>query len=142
MGGPEKLLIIVDDQQSLVNLINLSFKKWTNNNNIKTVLNTRAIEVLDYLKINEHYITVLISDQRMPEANGIDLIKTVSEKYPEIVSILMSGFSESAELGKIMEKDVFAFIQKPWVLDELRKTVESAFKLAEKRYYEFQQREI
>jgi YesN/AraC family two-component response regulator len=58
---------------------------------------------------------VLLSDFRMPEINGIDLIKKIKESNPFVRTILMTAFEINDELFKdyIKNEIINAFLQKP-----------------------------
>ena len=62
---------------------------------------------------------VLVTDIRMPEMDGTELLKIVREKYPHIVKMVLSGYTNTTDLTKaIHQEDVFKFIPKPWNLQE------------------------
>jgi len=77
--------------------------------------------------IKKHPIQVVVSDQRMPEMRGIDLLREVKKISPNTVRILLTGY---ADLGAVMDAvnsgEVFRFIEKPWSNTRLKTTVESA----------------
>jgi response regulator RpfG family c-di-GMP phosphodiesterase len=65
-------------------------------------------------------IDVVISDMLMPEINGLELLKIVSEKWPKTVKIVLSGYTQLPQiLVTINQVDIFKFLTKPWVLEEL-----------------------
>ena len=74
-----------------------------------------ALELFDTQKID-----VIVSDIRMPEMNGLDLLKIVSEKSPSTVKIVLSGYTQLPQvLATINQVDIFKFITKPWSLEDL-----------------------
>ena len=61
----------------------------------------------------------------MPEMDGIELLEIVTEQYPHIVKMVLSGSTNSIELTKaIHHGSVFKFIPKPWNLQEGEKLIE------------------
>ncbi len=75
----------------------------------------RAVEILEQKKIN-----VIITDMRMPEMNGLDLLKHVEANYPSIIKLVLSGYTQLPQvLATINQVDIFNFITKPWSIDEL-----------------------
>ena len=75
----------------------------------------RAIELLDSKEIH-----VLITDMRMPEMNGLELLKHVQSNYPDIIKLVLSGYTQLPQvLATINQVDIFNFITKPWGVDEL-----------------------
>lgn len=73
-----------------------------------------ALEILCQQKVH-----VLVTDIRMPEMDGTELLKIVSKEYPHIVKMVLSGYSNTTEITKaIHQEGVFEFIPKPWNLQE------------------------
>ena len=69
--------------------------------------------------LSQQEVHVLVTDIRMPEMDGTELLKIVREKYPHIVKMVLSGYTNTTDLTKaIHQEDVFKFIPKPWNLQE------------------------
>ncbi len=68
------------------------------------------------LKImEEREIAVLVTDMRMPEMDGLQLLKIVKEEYPATVRMVLSGYTQLSQvLATVNQADVFNFITKPW----------------------------
>ena len=74
-------------------------------------------EALDIMA--KHEVHVLVTDMRMPGMNGLDLLKIVAEKYPNIVKIVLSGYTQLPQvLATINQVDIYKFIPKPWNMEE------------------------
>jgi len=64
-------------------------------------------------------VHVLVTDIRMPEMDGTELLRIVSKEYPHIVKMVLSGYSSTTDLTMaIHQEGVFKFIPKPWNLQE------------------------
>lgn len=75
----------------------------------------RAVEILEQKKVH-----VIITDMRMPEMNGLDLLKHVEANYPSVIKLVLSGYTQLPQvLATINQVDIFNFITKPWSIDEL-----------------------
>lgn len=73
-----------------------------------------ALKLLEKTKIS-----VIVSDMRMPEMDGLKLLKEVEGKYPRIIKIILSGYTQLPQiLVTINQVDIFKFITKPWKLEE------------------------
>lgn len=74
----------------------------------------------DALKVLEKYnISVLVTDMKMPGMSGLDLLKAVREPYPDLVKIVLSGYTQLPQvLVTVNQGDIFKFITKPWDLEE------------------------
>ena len=67
-----------------------------------------ALEQLEYLRPD-----VLITDVKMPVMDGIFLIKRVKEKYPDILSVIISGYQEFEYAQSALHYGVCDYILKP-----------------------------
>ncbi|MFZ5775247.1 MAG: response regulator [Thermodesulfobacteriota bacterium] len=75
----------------------------------------------------EQEIQLVISDYRMPGMNGVDFLKSVYERWPETVRIVLSGYADTAAIvAAINEGQIYKFIPKPWNDDELKVTIAKA----------------
>lgn len=69
--------------------------------------------------IEEELVQVLVTDLRMPEMDGLTLIKKVKEKHPEIVCIVLTAYSQVPTLlAAINQGHVYRYITKPWNSEE------------------------
>ncbi len=79
-------------------------------------------EALEILEQNE--VHIIVTDMRMPEMSGLDLLRMVKEKYPHIIRLVLSGYTQvTTLLTAINQGEIFKFITKPWRLEEDFKTV-------------------
>ena len=77
--------------------------------------------------IEKHPIKVILSDQRMPQITGVEFLKQVREKFPDVVRILITGHADiQAAEDAINYGGVYRFINKPWNSEELKATVKQA----------------
>ena len=84
---------------------------------------------MEFMKrFNPH---VVISDQRMPEMNGVEFLRQVKDIAPHTVRILLTGYSDLASIvGSINDGEVFRFVSKPWDNTEIQKTIGEAAAIA------------
>ena len=72
-------------------------------------------------------VNLIITDHRMPGMTGAELLKTVREKYPETIRIMLTGYADvNSIMGAVKEGAVYKFITKPWNDEDLRLTVSLA----------------
>ncbi len=62
---------------------------------------------------------VVLSDIRMPGADGLDLLRNLRGSHPQLPVVLMTGFSESSTTALAFELGVDGFLQKPVRVAEL-----------------------
>ena len=82
---------------------------------------------LEHVRLNKSRYVLVISDLRMPNLNGLGLIKAIKEANPSVRTILMTAFTFDDELFTeyAKKKIINAFLQKPIRLDDLRKEVDN-----------------
>ena len=74
-------------------------------------------------------VQVVVSDYRMPQMNGVELLRTIREKWPETVRAVLSGYADTeAVVSAINNGQIYRFIPKPWNDTELRMTIAEAVK--------------
>lgn len=115
-------LLYVDDEPGALK----SLKRIFRDEPFGLVTYESPIEALDDLeKIKP---AVVISDQCMPEMDGIEFLEKVKIKQPDSVRILLTGLTDlEVAVAAINQGNVYRYIQKPWDNDELKAAVESAF---------------
>jgi response regulator RpfG family c-di-GMP phosphodiesterase len=75
---------------------------------------------------------VVVTDQRMPKMTGVDLLAAVRERHPEMIRMMLTGFTEiKVAVEAINRGEIYRLITKPWNDDELRATIRQAFEQAD-----------
>lgn len=116
-------IVIVDDEPQIVKLASRILKQ----HNFEVFEFTSPVEALDFLKDN--HIDLLITDLRMPEMKGIDLINEFSKVQPDVPVIVISGYADLDSVIQAMRAGATSFIIKPFNSQELIENVESVLEL-------------
>lgn len=132
-------ILIVDDEQSYRQLLSLVFEEQ--GNTIRTAMNGRqALEQLDAEPAD-----VIISDVKMPDMDGIEMLRSVRETLPDLGVILMTAFASVETAREAFKLGADDFIQKPFDVEELKlivkKTLEKQALIDENRAFKRAQRE-
>ncbi len=78
----------------------------------------------------EDWVQVVISDQRMPGINGIEFLKRVRERWPEVIRMIISGYTDPGDIIEgINGAGIYQYITKPWHPDQLLLAVRNAARL-------------
>ena len=78
-------------------------------------------------QLERHEVNVILCDQRMPGLTGVVFLKEVRERWPDIVRIVISGYTDSEDIiAGINDAGIYQYILKPWVPDHLLATVRNA----------------
>jgi two-component system chemotaxis response regulator CheY len=82
-------------------------------------------EALDHLK--ENAVDLLITDYKMPEMDGLDLLRRVkaSPKLHDLPVLVITSFANQAKIDELLENGAFAVLQKPLSLSKLHETVKT-----------------
>ncbi len=117
----EKLnILFVDDEKQILIPLKAMFKKQ-----YKVFTAVSGSDALNIIRSN--LISIIVSDQRMPEMPGIELLKQVKEISPLTVRILLTGYADlNAVVESVNTGEIFRFIEKPWNNERLKKTIETA----------------
>jgi len=123
-GGKKARLLFVDDEERILNALRSIFR-----NQYSVFTAGSGPEAMEFLK--RFHPHVVISDQRMPEMTGVELLREVRDIAPHTVRILLTGYSDLASIvGSINDGEVFRFISKPWNNSEIQKTIGEAAAIA------------
>jgi len=77
--------------------------------------------------LERHPASVILCDQRMPGQTGVEFLREVRERWPEVVRIVISGYADSEDIiAGVNEAGIFQYVLKPWVPDHLLQTVRNA----------------
>jgi diguanylate cyclase len=77
--------------------------------------------------LEQRDVDIILSDQRMPRTNGVQLLEWVRTRAPKSIRLLMTGFAELEEAVEAINRgQVFRYIFKPWRAEELVDTLRSA----------------
>ncbi len=113
-------ILLIDDEQSIVNSLNRVLRDAEYG--IVTANNAEeAMPIVEREKVD-----MIICDYKLGGMNGIDFLHKVSEKYPRIINILLTGKADlDMAIDAINRTAIHKFIVKPWDNQELRKLVKS-----------------
>ena len=113
-------ILVIDDEPDVVesvrDLLRLDYR----------VLGaTRAREGIGILA--QEAIDVVMTDQRMPEMTGVELLHHVRETHPDAIRLLFTGYADiRAVIDAINRGSVYRYITKPWDPDELQSIIRDA----------------
>jgi len=121
-------ILLVDDEQSIINALKRLFRK--EGYQILTALNgLQGVKVLENCL---EPVSLIISDQRMPEMTGSEFLEKAKELFPNAIRFLLTGYSNMDEVIDAVNKGkIHRYITKPWNDDDMRLQVEQGLKQLE-----------
>lgn len=122
ISGPGRFtLLFVDDEENVLNALRRVFLE-ENYEILDAKSGEEALRILEVTTVH-----LLMSDHRMPGMAGSELLKAVKEKWPEVIRIMLTGYTDiQSIMGAVNEGAVYKFITKPWNDEDLRLTISLA----------------
>ncbi|HEV2859855.1 MAG TPA: sigma-54 dependent transcriptional regulator [Pyrinomonadaceae bacterium] len=132
-------LLIVDDEQGMRQLLTHVFGRA--GHAVRTAESgARALELL-----RQEPADLIVSDVKMPDMNGIELLRRVREFLPDVAVVMMTAFATVDTAREAFKLGADDFIQKPFDVDELKLIAEKALErlrlLQENRAFKRAQRD-
>lgn len=113
-------VLFVDDEPRVLTTMRMLFRS-----RYEVFFAESGQAALDLLKTQP--VDVIVSDQRMPGMTGIEMLRAARDLNPNAMRILLTGYSDlNAIIGSINEGEIFRFVNKPWMNDDLSTTVARA----------------
>lgn len=110
-------IIIVDDDEQVLRAIHRDIRNQFRNSYRVSAANSaaEALELIKELQLKNETVALFISDQRMPEMEGIDFLGKAKEIYPDAKSILLTAYSDiEAAIRAINTIRLDHYLLKPW----------------------------
>jgi CheY-like chemotaxis protein len=114
-------ILVVDDEPGIRTMV--QFELSQQGHNILTAdSGVRALEILE-----SSHVDLILTDMRMPQMDGLDLVAKVRNTRPAIPIILMTGFIEE-RVRKVQEYKLAGTLNKPFTIDQLAELVDKTLK--------------
>jgi response regulator RpfG family c-di-GMP phosphodiesterase len=113
-------LLIVDDEMPNIRLLERLFR-----DDYYCLTASSAEEAIKLL--DQHDVAVIITDQRMPQMTGIELLKRSADSRPHMVRILLTGYTDIEALVEAINCGlVYMYVSKPWNNEDLKLRISRA----------------
>lgn len=121
-------ILCVDDEKDNVDALERLFRK-----KYQVLKATSGKEALELLKT--HAVSLIISDQRMPNMTGVEFLNKSLKTHPDAMRILLTGYTDiESVIAAINSGQVYRYINKPWDPLDLQNTVDTAIERYEMRH--------
>lgn len=105
-------VVLVDDEREIL----ASFRRLTRNEPYAVRTTTSPLQALEWVERGE--ACLVISDQRMPDMAGTELLERVERSSPSTARVLLTGYPESTFLPPTAPRPLILY--KPWDDEELK----------------------
>jgi len=114
-------VLFIDDEADILSSLNRLLRKEP----YRKLFAENAITALELLACNP--VAIVISDFNMPGMNGLELMKRIKKRYPEIIHVIISGHNNIEQLTESSNPgDVFRFVTKPVEPEMLKNIINEA----------------
>ncbi len=112
----EHTLLLVDDEKAITRALHRLFRK----EGYQILTAESGGEGLEKLRQNEKPISLIISDQRMPEMNGAQFLEKAKSIHPGAIRYLLTGYSDmEAVIQAVNKGEIHRYMTKPWNDEDL-----------------------
>ena len=133
-SNEKSTVLCIDDETNILNALKRLLRRA--GHNVLTADNGEdGLALLD-----EHEVDVIISDMRMPNMTGDEVLRRAAERSPDTARILLTGYADlESTIKAVNEGRIFKYISKPWDDDNLRLSINEVirFKQIEREREEF-----
>ena len=121
------IVCVDDDEMILISLKQELIAHFNGRYRYESALNAEeALDLIDELVADKIYIILVITDWLMPGMNGDEFLMKVHEKYPEIQTLVITGYADILAVSKARQRiNLSGVITKPWNSDELIQRIET-----------------
>ena len=122
MTGLPTILVVDDEQRSLESLERILEDTF----DVKTAASAEEAETI----LESEWVQVILCDQRMPHVSGVEFLKAVRNRWPDVVRMIISGYTDSEDIIRsINEAGIYQYVMKPWQPESLILTLKNAVRL-------------
>lgn len=114
-------ILILDDESAVLHSLRETLERF----GYTILVSQSPLEALEIVR--DHSLSVILSDMRMPEMNGLDFLQHCEAIRPEATRVLITAMLSFSSVLKAMNSGaIFRFIPKPWEHAELLAAVKDA----------------
>ncbi|MEG5000876.1 response regulator [Microcoleus sp. B4-D4] len=117
-------VMVVDDEEDIQSLFTQKFRKEIKAGQIQFYFALSAEAALDYLENHkEASIVLILSDINMPGMNGIELLRIIKEKFPDLKVFMITAYGDENNHQTAMAYGADDYITKPVNFESLKNKI-------------------
>lgn len=117
-----KKILICDDEEGIRESLKLIL-----GDHYPLIVTNNGAQCLECLQ-NAKDVGLVFLDIKMPQVNGLDILKQIKEKYPEINVVIITGYKSVETATMAVNSGASGYIVKPFKSDEILQAVENNLK--------------
>lgn len=121
----KRVVLLVDDEPDILELLDITLSRMG-----LSCLRAENIEIARQ-QLNKHSPDLCLTDMRLPDGNGLDLVKYVQQHFQSTPIAVITAHGNVDIAIESMKAGAFDFLSKPIDLERLRTLVSTALKLGE-----------
>lgn len=121
-GSPveKKRILVVDDEA----IVRVSCERVLVPEGFSVRVISRGSEALDLLT-REPY-DLVITDLKMPDMDGLEILKNIKSRWPHITVILITGYGKASVAEQAVKQGAYEYLEKPFTPDDILRVVKKA----------------
>lgn len=125
MAKQKHQVLVVDDEPDIREVLELTLGRMN--------LETRTASTLEEARylLGEFKFDLCLTDMRLPDGNGIELVRYIQDKFPYLPVAMITAFGNMETAIAALKAGAFDFVSKPLDLNDLRNIVRSALRVAQ-----------
>jgi DNA-binding NtrC family response regulator len=115
-------VLVIDDEA----IVRVSCERVLKPEGFDVVVTSRGDEAIDFLE-KEPY-DVVLTDLKMPDMDGLEVLKIIKERWPDIQVIIITGYGTISTAVQAIKMGAYEYIEKPFTPQDILEVVEKAIK--------------
>ena len=120
----DQTVLIIDDEPDIRELLEITLLRM----GLDTVTAGNVHDALS--KIEEYKPNLCLTDMKLPDGNGIDIVRYLQKKYPHTPVAVITAFGSMDTAVEALKAGAYDFVSKPVDLPKLRELIHTALKLS------------
>lgn len=120
-------VLVVEDEPDLKFLIERRFRHKIRAGELRFIFAYNGLEALEQLKMNPD-VSVVLSDIKMPQMDGLELLAELNTRYPLLRTIIISAYSDMQNIRTAMNRGAYDFLTKPIDFKDLEITLDKTIR--------------